>query len=531
MPKGARRRRRDIHLTESATTTSSALWAPTVSTSPTPVNTTFTVTAPPVRTAEAVSIRETPTIVESPVGGRPGRMLVRLITAGWNTSGSRYYPPAVLERDGPRVFSAGTLNFVDHATDNQEAERPEGSLRDLASVQTTDAYWDPVQQALMAEVRLFAPWRDAITDMAAHIGMSIRAEGMGEYGEAEGRHGLLVTTLTHGHSVDYVTKPGAGGGIVQVLESARTRLRESGSIGACAEAHLHTAATQAYDDMYAAGHLTRAERISLSSAIGDALDAFVQRVEADAPQLYTRDRWGDPPTSPPQAEPYAAAEATEPSDDTPITDAPGAPPANPEEGQPMAEQAGAAPPDTGGNATTAAVEAAVREHELARQLAEAATRETTLAEQLRTAQATATEAAAARAVAERETYRLRAGETVRARIGDALAADTSDPLPAVAHTRVADTVTAGIDTWLDEAGQLDGVALAAAISAAITAERAYLTAYDEARGAGRVRGLGETTAPATAAPTDEAALEAALTDIFESVGMNTAGAKLAAKGR
>jgi hypothetical protein len=51
------------------------------------------------------------------------------------------------------------------------------------------------------------------------------------------------------------------------------------------------------DDMAAEGRLTREERIQMSSAVGDALAAFVANLEANAPQLYQRDLW-DEPTAP-----------------------------------------------------------------------------------------------------------------------------------------------------------------------------------------------------------------------------------------
>jgi hypothetical protein len=244
-----------------------------------------------IRTAAPVHLVETPTFVEAPTVAGPGRLLVQLIKAGWNVSGSRYYPADVLERDAS-AFPAGTLNFVDHATDEQDEQRPEGSLKDLASVQTSAAYWDSDRQALLAEVRLFAPWREAITDMAPYIGMSIRADGMGEFGEAEGRQGLIISSIIRSSSVDYVTRPGAGGGVLKVLES--TRLQESGTIGAWLESRLHLALTQYGDDMYGDGRLTRPERITLSTAIGDGLKAWTARVEADAPQLFQRGRWDDP---------------------------------------------------------------------------------------------------------------------------------------------------------------------------------------------------------------------------------------------
>jgi hypothetical protein len=50
------------------------------------------------------------------------------------------------------------------------------------------------------------------------------------------------------------------------------------------------------DEMAADGRLTRTERITLSSAIGDALGVFVSSLEQAAPQLYQRDLFDEVPT-------------------------------------------------------------------------------------------------------------------------------------------------------------------------------------------------------------------------------------------
>lgn len=271
-------------------------------------------------TAESVAAPDresTRTVVhEATMGGAsvagPGRLLVRLIRAGWSLNGN-YYSADVLRRDGGAAWPAGTHTYVDHATDSEEAERPAGSVRNLAGVLTTGARWDETEQALFAEVRLFAPWREAITDMAEHIGMSIRAWVTGEDGEAEGRAGFVVASIPQGRSVDFVTVPAAGGGIVSVLESVghQVPVMEARNVGAWLESRLHLALTQLGDDMYGDGRITRAERIVLSSAIGDGLQAWSARVEADAPQLFHRDPWAYPePATTPAEEARRAQEAT-----------------------------------------------------------------------------------------------------------------------------------------------------------------------------------------------------------------------------
>jgi len=252
----------------------------------------------PRRVAESVAAPEREAVAEAGVAEasqKPGRMLIRLIQAGWSLNGN-YYPAEVLKRDGAAAWPAGTQAFIDHATEDEDYERPAGSVKNLAAVLDEDARWDETSKSLVAEVRLFAPWREALTDMADTIGMSIRAYVTAEHGEREGRRGNIVNTIEQGRSVDFVTRPAAGGAILAVLESLQHgTVAEGRSVGTWLESRLHLALTQLADDMYGDGRLTREERITLSSAIGDGLQAWTARVEADAPQLFQRGPWDDAP--------------------------------------------------------------------------------------------------------------------------------------------------------------------------------------------------------------------------------------------
>lgn len=162
--------------------------------------------------------------------GQDGSALLKLIAPGWGSCG--YYPAEVLERDGPKVFPKGTKNFWNHQTDAEEAARPEGDLRDLASVLTEDAHFDrkgPDGPGLYARAKVFENFRQPVDDLARHIGMSIRASGTAKEGEIGGKKGRIIEQLKHGVSVDYVTTPGAGGKILQLFEAARGRQQSTTS--------------------------------------------------------------------------------------------------------------------------------------------------------------------------------------------------------------------------------------------------------------------------------------------------------------
>lgn len=258
---------------------------------------------------ESAPAVERTAVREASIGGAtaagPGRMLLRLISAGWSLNGN-LYPAEVLRRDGPNAWPAGTRCYVDHASDDEEQAHPSGSVKNLAAILTEDARWDEATQSLIAEARLFEPWRGPLSQMAEAnaIGMSIRAWVTGDQGERDGREGFIVDWI-EGRSVDFVTVPAAGGAVISVLEAVGHPVAEAPNLGAWLESRLHLALTQYADDMYGNGQLTRPERIVLSGAIGDGLQAWTTRVEADAPQLFQRSRWAMPD----DAEPAATAEA------------------------------------------------------------------------------------------------------------------------------------------------------------------------------------------------------------------------------
>lgn len=149
-----------------------------------------------------------------------GRLRVALLTPGWGSSG--YYSADVCESAGTnRVFKAGTHMYINHPTATENYERPVRDLTQLAAVLAEDATWNSDEQELQAEVTTFSNWRAPIAEMAPHIGVSIRASAdIQEEGEAEGRTGPIITNIVEAASVDFVTKAGRGGKILEVVEDA-----------------------------------------------------------------------------------------------------------------------------------------------------------------------------------------------------------------------------------------------------------------------------------------------------------------------
>ena len=155
---------------------------------------------------------------------RDGTIAVKIIQPGWGSAG--YYPAAVLERDGPAVFTRGLQMMWDHPTAQEEALRPEGSLDNLAAELVSDARYvedGPAGPGLYADAKVFGRYKEALEELAPHIGVSIRALGRAAQGEAEGRQGPVIQQITAARSVDFVTQPGAGGRVLQMFEAAGRR--------------------------------------------------------------------------------------------------------------------------------------------------------------------------------------------------------------------------------------------------------------------------------------------------------------------
>lgn len=145
---------------------------------------------------------------------------IKLIAPG--PGSSAFYPKEVLQRDGPKVFKAGTHVYLNHPTAAEEAQRPEGDVKNLAGVLTSAATYHESHAkgpGLYARMKVFQDHAETVAEKAAHVGMSIRASGIAESGGKTREGKPVLKELTSAESVDVVTRAGAGGMIL--TESAR----------------------------------------------------------------------------------------------------------------------------------------------------------------------------------------------------------------------------------------------------------------------------------------------------------------------
>lgn len=114
------------------------------------------------------------------------------------------------------LFAAGTQMYLDHPTLTEDYERPERSVRDLAAKFTTDAYVGE-DGSLYTEIYVYPSFDQVIREKWGDIGVSINAW---TYGSIDPNG--VVPPFDGVESVDFVTKAGAGGAILELLESARS---------------------------------------------------------------------------------------------------------------------------------------------------------------------------------------------------------------------------------------------------------------------------------------------------------------------
>lgn len=430
----------------------------------------------------AVDLQETLGLVETTplaeaVSERPspGRILIRVIEGDrWGTSG--FYSRKMLERDGPKAFKAQTLMFINHPTATQDVERPERDVRDIAGRLTSDAKY--MKDGLYAEAEVFPHYRDLIEGLADVIGVSIRARGIAETGEAQGRTGPLITSIDEAASVDFVTAAGAGGRVMQFLESARTA-RE----GATEVADNEAPGLSEIDQVRAA--LQEAERERDAERVrADAAEARLTEVADPA----LPDTPGGPASEPESSTEPDPAAGDEPDSTTTPTDA--------------AEGAAATPPpiqedhmtDTPGAGATAPP-SSPREVLEAGQV------------QLR-----------------RQVAELQARDRARTIIAESLAdAWLTNSTVARLSTELLEGLPIVNDT-LDEAALRDRIVAKRNVAETEAAEML------QAAGVGTPRGLGE-SANGSGIGVDPAVFEAEFAEVFQNLGMSETAAKHAAKGR
>lgn len=197
---------------------------------------------------------------------RNGILEVKVIQPGQGSSG--FYPKEMLERDGPTAFPAGLQMYEDHPSLSQETEQPERRIREVWGQLATNSRFiesHPDGPGLYAFAEIPFDVKDFLEARRNMIGVSIRALGEAEPQMVGGVEKLVVTTLSEGISVDFVTQAGAGGKISNIIEAAKRNIIEAakrGKTSADAEQHQKQESTMEkdYKTLYESA-LKRAEQL------------------------------------------------------------------------------------------------------------------------------------------------------------------------------------------------------------------------------------------------------------------------------
>lgn len=165
----------------------------------------------------------TTTSVLKPIKGTR-KWLVRLITEGQGSTG--VYTREALQGSFAEAFPVGTHMYIDHATEAESYERPEGTLTKLAAVIAETPYWrDDPEPGMYATVEVVEQWAPFIEQVADIIGVSIHCGATLAQDDDIVTAGEPLPPVIESfipspvNSVDFVTVPGAGGRLVEALES------------------------------------------------------------------------------------------------------------------------------------------------------------------------------------------------------------------------------------------------------------------------------------------------------------------------
>lgn len=168
-----------------------------------------------------IKIRESTAALTKSKG--KGIFEVKIIREGWGSSG--YYSKDLLKEYGPRTFSAGTVSFMNHPTEEEFANGRD--VTKIGGKLISDAEYREDADgtgALYAQMKVRPQWQEFVEEYADSIGLSIFASGDAREGEIDGRTGMLVESFDYEdpyRSVDFVVAAGAGGKVERMVESAQ----------------------------------------------------------------------------------------------------------------------------------------------------------------------------------------------------------------------------------------------------------------------------------------------------------------------
>ena len=152
------------------------------------------------------------------------KWLVRLISEGSGSTG--VYTKEALQGSFAEAFPIGTHMYIDHASEAEQWDRPEGTLTKLAAVIAETPRWqDAPEPGMYATIEVVEQWAPFIEQVSDIIGVSIHCGATLAQTDDIVTPGDSLPPVIESfipspvNSVDFVTVPGAGGRLVEALES------------------------------------------------------------------------------------------------------------------------------------------------------------------------------------------------------------------------------------------------------------------------------------------------------------------------
>jgi hypothetical protein len=158
-------------------------------------------------------------LAESADGEGAVHIKVRLIQPGWgNTQDNNYYPAEML-REYAKVFEGVKMYESDHRPQEKSNRTWVSTVRRIIGF---DASGAPLAEVVAHEPNFIARVRNLHKEnMLSCLECSILGSGRAHAGAVDGRNGKIVEAITSARAVDWVTRAGAGGAAIELMESNR----------------------------------------------------------------------------------------------------------------------------------------------------------------------------------------------------------------------------------------------------------------------------------------------------------------------
>lgn len=158
-------------------------------------------------------------------GSLTGKKWRGLIMAADRWGSSAYYPSDVLSRDGSTFFKEGTQIYQNHLTEAQEDALEGGPrpMQDLVGRIASEVVFGDEGEGpgLYGDIEFHDSFVSRANEAHKDFGLSVNAHGLTEDAEVDGRYGPVLRGLLSVDSVDVVTRAGAGGKLIRIIESDR----------------------------------------------------------------------------------------------------------------------------------------------------------------------------------------------------------------------------------------------------------------------------------------------------------------------